>query len=426
MIVVMGYGRSGQAVAGQLSRLGMKGCVTDSRPLQDAPRFPGIHYVLGEHPLNILDQASWVVVSPGVPWDHPFLEEARRRGIATASDVEWAGLQVKGRKIGVTGSNGKSTVTRMLAAILKLAGLKAEEAANMGAPLAAFLAGPVQDWYVLELSSFQLEGMQLPILDAAVLLNITPDHLDRHPSFEYYAGLKKHIFDLLLAGGRAVAPSGLDPGIPALRFGRDDQLDLRITDGGLFYQGRSVLSRAAFPLRGDHNWENAAAAALTALPLGICADTVRKALETFTGLEHRMEVVPSRDGATYINDSKGTNVDSVLAALTGVPEGRTVLILGGKDKGGDFTPLKDPVGRMCKIIFCIGQAGDTIIRQLKGLCVPIHRAQGLPDVFKALQEVVQPGDCVLLSPGCASFDQYRNFEERGRHFKDLVKACQEN
>jgi len=296
----------------------------------------------------------------------------------------------------------------------------------MGVPLAAFLSGPVQDWYVLELSSFQLEGMQMPLLDAAVLLNITPDHLDRHPSLEVYAGLKAHIFDLLLPGAPAVGPLGLEAGRKLKRFGRGASADLDVTDRTLWYHAEAVLLRDAFPLKGDHNWLNAAAAALTALELHIPLQAVRRALETFTGLEHRMEIVPSNDGLTYINDSKGTNVDAVVAALTGVPEGRTILILGGKDKGGDFTMLKTPILKKCKAVFCIGQAAQTILRQLEGLAVPRRQAEDLVAVFRALPDTADPGDVVLLSPGCASFDHYRNYEERGRHFKDLVRTCQEN
>jgi UDP-N-acetylmuramoylalanine--D-glutamate ligase len=426
MIIVMGYGRSGRAVAEQLSRIGAKGAVTEMKSMPDAPRYPGLRYLFGEHPMDLLDRASLVVVSPGVPWDHVFLKEARRRGVATVSDVEWAGLQLKGRKIGVTGSNGKSTTTRMLTAILCAAGFAAEEAANAGVPLASFLGGPERDWYVLELSSFQLEGMQMPMLDAGVLLNITPDHLDRHPSLEAYADLKRHLFDLLLPGAPAMAPLGMEVNRKAFRFGRGAAGDMDVTDRTLWYHAEPILQRDDFPPKGDHNWMNAGAAALAALELHVPSEAVRRALSSFEGLEHRMEVIPSADGLLYINDSKGTNVDSVLAALTGVPAGRTLLILGGKDKGGNFTVLKDPIARTCKAVFCIGQAGSVIYAQLEDLAVPRCRVPALADVFDHLKEAARPGDCVLLSPGCASFDQYANFEERGRHFKTLVKACPGN
>jgi len=426
MIVVMGYGRSGRAVAERLSAIGVAGAVTDEKPMPDAPRYAGLRYVFGEHPPNLLDRASLVVVSPGVPWDHVFLKEARRRGIATVSDVEWAGLQLKGRKIGVTGSNGKSTVTRMLASIFSAAGYSAMEAGNIGVPLASLLDAPARDWYALELSSFQLEGMRMPMLDAAVLLNITPDHLDRHPSLDAYGELKRHIFDLLLPGAPAVAPLGLDVNRKAFRFGRGAAGDVDVTDRTLWYHAQPLMSRDDFPLKGDHNWMNAAAAALTSLELGIPAEAIKDALRNFKGLEHRMEVVPSQDGILYINDSKGTNVDSVLAALTGVPAGHTFLILGGKDKGGGFTVLKDPITRICKGVFCIGQAGGAIFSQLEGVPVPRLRAEGLAEVFKTLPGMAVAGDCLLLSPGCASFDQYADFEERGRHFKALVKSCRES
>lgn len=426
MMIVMGYGRCGRAVAKQLSAEGVPACVTDAKPMPDAPRYPGLSYVFGEHPLSLLNRASKVVVSPGVPWDHFFLLEARRRKIDIITEVEWAGLQLKGRKIGITGSNGKSTVTRMLASILKAAGFAAEEAANMGVPLTSFLGLPPLDWYVLELSSFQLEGMKTPMLHAAILLNITPDHLDRHPSMDVYRELKHSIFKLLLPGAPAVAPLGLNVNIKAFRFGRGPASDMHVTDQTLRYHAQPLISRDAFPLKGDHNWMNAAAAALTALELCVPEEAVLCALMDMKGLEHRMEVVQSDDGILYINDSKGTNVDSVLAALTGVPVGRTFLILGGKDKGGDFTVLKESISRVCKSVFCIGQAGKVIYGQLEGIPVPRFRAEGLVEVFHALRDVAVRADCLLLSPGCASFDQYLNFEERGRHFKALVKACREN
>jgi UDP-N-acetylmuramoylalanine--D-glutamate ligase len=426
MIVVMGYGRSGRAVAERLSALGAAGAVTEAKPMPEAPRYPGLNYVFGEHPPALLDRASLVVVSPGVPWDHAFLQEARRRGIATVSDVEWAGLQLKGRRIGVTGSNGKSTVTRMLASIFNAAGRNTVEGGNIGVPLASLLSEPAREWTVMELSSFQLEGMRIPLLDGAVLLNITPDHLDRHPSLEAYGNLKKHIFDLLLPGAPGVAPLGLDVDRAVFRFGSGAAADLEVTDDALRHRAKPLMSRGDFPLKGDHNWMNAAAAALASLELGIPPEAVAEALRNFKGLEHRMEVVPSRDGILYINDSKGTNVDSVLAALTGVPAGRTFLILGGKDKGGDFTALREPIERICKSVFCIGAAGGTIFGQLKGTSVPLLRADGLAEVFKALPGLAAGGDCLLLSPGCASFDQYANFEERGRHFKALVTSCRES
>jgi len=426
MIVVMGYGRSGRAAAAQLSRMGVPAVVTDRRELPDAPRYPGLRYALGDHPESLLDGASMVVVSPGIPWDHPFLEAARTRGIAVTSEVEWAGQQVKGIKIGVTGSNGKSTVTRMVRDILMQADLPAAETANTGDALSNHIGDDAHTHFVLELSTFQLEGMQLPLLNAAVLLNITPDHLDRHPSFEAYAALKRHVFDLLLPGGTAVAPQGLDAGVPALTFGPGPGADLVVEPARLLYRRVMVLDRSAFPLPGDHNWSNAAAAALTALALKVPVDAVRAALEAFRGLEHRMEAVPCGDGLHYNNDSKGTNVDSVLAALTGVPAGRTVLILGGRDKHGAFGTLRDPIERTCKAVFCIGEAGPAIAGQLKGVAVPVKVVADLEAVFAALPKTAAAGDTVLLSPGCASFDQYANYEERGRHFKALVGRCRAN
>ena len=426
MIVVMGYGRSGRAAAAQLSRMGVPAVVTDAREPADAPRFPGLRYAFGGHPAELLDDASLVLVSPGVPWDHPFLEAARTRGIAVSSEVEWAGHQVKGVKIGVTGSNGKSTVTRMVRDILIEAGHPAAEAANTGDALSNHIGDPAHTHFVLELSTFQLEGMRLPLLNAGVLLNITPDHLDRHPSFEAYAALKRHLFDLLLPGGTAVAPQGMNAGVPALTFGPGPGADLRVEPGRLLYRGVGVLDRTAFPLPGDHNWSNAAAAALTTLALRVPVEAVRAALEAFRGLEHRMEAVASADGLHYINDSKGTNVDSVLAALTGVPAGTTILILGGRDKHGAFETLKKTAGHTCKAVFCIGEAGPAISEQLRGIGTPVAVLPDLEAVFAALPGMAAAGDTVLLSPGCASFDQYANYEERGHHFRALVGRCRAN
>lgn len=387
--------------------------------------YPDFYYVWGEHPLWLLEKVEEIIISPSIPFDSPFIMEAKKRNIKIVSEIEWAMEQLGGIKLGITGTNGKSTTTSMIAHIFNEGGIKATSAGNIGTPLSSFIKEQPFEVYCIEISTFQLESMSLKLLDGAIVLNVTPDHLDRHHTFENYKNLKKKIFQLLKEGGVGVAPKGLFPELKLLRYGNGKDCELVMDGENLIYKGEIILNRKDLNLLGDHNWENAAGAVLLSLEKGIKKDKIAPALKSFKPLEHRMEVVDTFLGITFINDSKGTNVDSVLKALTGVPLKRTILILGGKDKGSDFSPLKDVVERVCKVVYCIGDAREKIFSALEGISVPIYSLRGLEEVFLSLDYVLEEKDYVLLSPGCASFDQYNNFEERGKHFKELVKKWKE-
>lgn len=387
--------------------------------------YPDFHYIWGSHPLWLLDKVDEIILSPSVPYNSEILVEARKRNIKITSELEWAMKQIEGIKIGITGTNGKSTTTSMIAHIFREAGMKAISAGNIGTPLSSFINSQPFEVYSIEISTFQLENMSLKLLDGAIVLNITPDHLDRHLSFENYKELKKKIFYLLKEKGIKVAPEGLFPELEIFRYGYGKDCELKMDWENLIYKGEVVLKRKDLRLLGEHNWENAAGAVLLSLKMGVEKSKIASALKTFKPLEHRMEIVGKFYGITFVNDSKGTNVDSVLKALTGVPAKKTILILGGKDKGSDFSPLKEVVKKVCKAVYCIGAAREKILVALEGTGVLLYPLNGLEEVFSSLDSILEEGDYVLLSPGCASFDKYSNFEERGRHFKELVRIWKE-
>ncbi len=421
MKLILGYGRSGKAVARVLNQWGETAYLNDIKEFKNEEFFSNIKYIWGEHPLWLLDEVKEIILSPGVPLNLEFLKKAKERGIKIRSEVEWAMLNLKGLKIGVTGTNGKSTTTALLSHIFNLSGKKAVAGGNIGTPLSSFILEPSYDIYVIEISSFQLETMEEVLLDGGIVLNVTPDHLDRHSSFEEYKNLKRHIFDLVKVEGIKIAYENLFTSNSFFRFGYEKGNDLIIEKDFLWYKGKKIVSRGDLKLLGDHNWENAAGAVLLVLKFGFDEALIPNALSSFKPLEHRMEIIETKRGITFINDSKGTNVDSVLRALTGVPLKSTYLILGGKDKNGDFTVLKDKIDLSCKGVFCIGEAKEKIFNSIKDINLPIFIKENLEGVFESLKALLKEGDYVLLSPGCASFDQYKNYEERGKHFKELIK-----
>lgn len=424
MILILGYGRSGQAVAKVLKEKGQVAFVSDLEEKKEGI-YPDFHYIWGNHPLWLLEKVDKIIVSPSIPSESEIIKEAKKRKIDIISELEWAMEQLGGVKLGITGTNGKSTTTSMVAHIFNQAGIKAIAAGNIGTPLSSFINNDTFEVYSIEISTFQLENMSKKLLDGALLLNITEDHLDRHLTFENYKNLKKKIFYILKEKGTGVAPEGLFPELKLSRYGYGKECKLQMDKENLIFEGEVLLRRKELNLLGEHNWENTAGAVLLSLEMGIDKIKISKALMSFKPLEHRMEIVDTFDGITFVNDSKGTNVDSVLKALTGVPEKKTILILGGKDKGADFSPLKDSVKRVCKTIFCIGSAREKILNSLEGVGIPVYSLKGLEEVFSSLNSILEKGDWVLLSPACASFDQYKNFEERGKHFKELVKKWKE-
>jgi len=343
-----------------------------------------------EDDLSLLVGVDVVVKSPGVPGDVPLVVAARERGIPVWSEVELGfRLLPESKFIGVTGTNGKTTTTELLGAIFRVAGRDVAVAGNVGTPLTSVHSA---DWVVCELSSFQLEDVDSLACDVAVLLNLEPDHVDRHGSFEAYRDAKLRIFERSRA---QVVPRGR--GLPGIEFSADDDLP-------------------AEPLiRGAHNRENAAAATAAARAAGIADEHIAAGLLTFPGVPHRLELVGERDGVRYVNDSKATNVAAALRALAAYADEPVHLILGGSPKGEDFTPLAAAIGPNVKSVHLIGEEAERIGQVMEG-----HRDGDLETAVAHAARLAEPGDVVLLSPASASYDQFENFEQRGEAFRRLV------
>jgi len=346
-----------------------------------------------ENDLSLLDGVDVLVKSPGVPGDRPLVAAARERGIPVWSEVElgYRWLAPTGTKfVGVTGTNGKSTTTALLGAVFEAAGRDVAVAGNIGVALTSVEHA---DWVVCELSSFQLEDVHELACDVAVLLNLEPDHLDRYASFDEYRDAKLRIFERARA---KIVPRGL--GLEGIEFSADDPLP-------------------AEPLiRGAHNRENAAAATAAARAAGISDDAIAEALQTFPGIPHRLELVAERDGVRYVNDSKATNVAAALRGLAAYADEPVHLILGGSPKGEDFAPLAAAIGPNVRSIHLIGAEGPRI-----GAVVAGDVDGTLETAVAHAEQLAQRGDVILLSPACASYDQFANFEERGEAFRALAR-----
>jgi UDP-N-acetylmuramoylalanine--D-glutamate ligase len=374
-VVVLGLARSGRAASAALERRGVEVVGADRELGNDAD-------------LSLLDGAELVVKSPGVPREAPLVTEAQRRGLPIWSELE-LGYRLLGAKIlGVTGTNGKTTTSELLGVMLD-----APVAGNVGRALTE-LDGQVEPgaWIVCEISSFQLEDVHELACEIAVLLNLEPDHLDRHGSFDAYRDAKLRIFE---RARTKIVPRGLD--LDGIEFDADDPLP-------------------AEPLiRGRHNRENAAAATAAARAAGIGDERIAEALRTFPGVPHRLELVRELNGVRYVNDSKATNVAAALRALAAYEEEPVHLILGGSRKGEDFAPLAAAIGPNVKSVHLIGETADEL-----GAAIP--QAEPIGDLAAALAAIhPEPGDVVLLSPACASYDQFRDFEARGEEFRRLVQ-----
>jgi UDP-N-acetylmuramoylalanine--D-glutamate ligase len=402
--LVVGVARSGQAAALALARRGVATLAADRADdaLADPGRLAdaGVELHLGTEDESLLEGIDLVVKSPGVPGQSPLVAGARARGIPVWSEVElgYRLLPAGSRLIGVTGTNGKTTTTELLGAIFRSAGREVEVAGNVGRALtdAAETAGP-ESWVVCELSSFQLEDVETLSCDVAVLLNLEPDHLDRHGSFEAYRDAKLRIFERARA---KVVPRGF--GIDGIEFSADDQLP-------------------AEPLiPGRHNRENAAAATAAARAAGIEDDAIAAALCSFPGVPHRLELVRELNGVRWVNDSKATNT---AAARRGVAayDAPLRLILGGSLKGEDFGPFARDLPETVASIYLIGEASDELAAALDSAGRTYERAGDLATAVARAAAAAQPGDVVLLSPACASYDQFANFEERGDAFRRLVE-----
>jgi UDP-N-acetylmuramoylalanine--D-glutamate ligase len=428
-VVVVGAGRSGVAAANFLSGREVEVLITDSQPEAALPFVAGLSKrvprILGAHPDSMLDGADLVVLSPGVPTTLPLLDAARTRDIPIISEIELAFRHLKGTVIAITGSNGKSTTTALIGEILRQADMNPVVAGNIGDPLVAAIDSNPRH-YVIEISSFQLETVESFRPQIALLLNITPDHMDRYATIEEYAAAKNRIFRNQQGSDVAIVnaddPRTNTPPTRARvqRFSATRKADAYL-DGDSLVAGDSRISRSALRIEGAPNVENALASWLAARAAGVGDDAVEKAFRSFQGLPHRMRLVRELAGVRYVNDSKGTNVDATLKSLEGMPDKSVFIILGGKDKKGEFERLRDLVGRKAKQVLTIGSAASRIEEALQG-AAEIVTTGDLATAVGHAKARAKSGDVVLLSPACASFDQYRNFEHRGQHFEELVNA----
>jgi len=438
-VTVVGLARAGLACALLCRRHGADVFVTDQKSADTlreavvALEKNEIAYETGGHTARPLDGCDIIIVSPGIPLEAPILAEARAKGIPIISELEAAFRVSDMPVIAVTGSNGKTTTTTWLGEIYRAAGMAIEVAGNIGRPYAdAVLHNPSAERFILEVSSFQLETIDTFAPATAVILNISADHLDRHKTLEKYAQLKFRLFENQQPTSWAVKniddPYLRDRDLPGDAQQAEFSLN-RVPKQGVWLDGEIVRYRYTsvegelmeareIGLPGRHNLANAAAAAGVALADGVNPDAVRKALREFKGVEHRLEFVVEIDGVNYINDSKATNPDSVRVALEAVPA-PIVLIMGGLDKGTDFTVLFDLIRDKVRRLICTGKAAELIAGSLSG-ATGIMIIRDFENAVETARKAAQFGDSVLLSPGCASFDSFKNYEQRGKVFKDVV------
>lgn len=439
-IVVIGAGKSGQALVRYLVRNGAAVTLSDQRGAErieglDSLRGLTVRYDLGGHSPELFERADLVAVSPGVPLDCPPLARAKACRVPLWGEIEIASRDITAPMIGVTGTNGKSTTTTLLGLALQAWGKRTFVGGNLGQPLIT-ACDQKQDYVVVELSSFQLETVVDFHPRIALLLNLSSDHLDRYPNLEAYYQAKLKLFGnmnetdfaVLNADDREVCR--LSEGIRAQKVwfsatGRRVDGLVRCGERLVWrWRGEELeLPLAELKLAGEHNVENAMAAMAAALLAGCPADVAWKAVCSFAGLAHRMQLVRRLDGVSWFNDSKGTNVGSVVKSLAGL-SGRVILIAGGKDKGGDYSPLRPLLEDRVARLILIGEAAERMGKELAGAC-EISFARDLDAAVALAHENARSGDTVLLSPACSSYDMFVNYEKRGEYFEQLVMQLAE-
>lgn len=456
-VTVVGFARSGMAAAKLLSALGAQVTLADRKSERDlgetltrfdAQRPQGLALALGERYDSAFAQAELVVVSPGVPTQSEALERVRQRGTRVIGELELASRFFAAPIVAVTGTNGKSTTVTLIGKCLAASGRRAFVGGNLGTALseAALIAYDAEragqpspyDCIVAEVSSFQLETIETFAPKVAALLNITTDHMDRYTRVEDYVAAKARIFErqtsadysLVNVGDAQVVRMSAQGRATRLAFTRGAAIPAEFAGGAYLDGARLMLTlqgttqelcrRSEMKLIGLHNVENALAAGTIASLAGAHAEGIRAGLTSFPGLEHALEFVRERQGVCYINDSKGTNVDATLKALESV-EQPLWLIAGGKDKGGEFTKLAAPLKRWAKAVITIGEAAGRIEAEL-GSIVRVQRAPSLREAVEAAATQAAPGDLVMMSPCCSSFDMFADYQDRGRQFKSLVQG----
>jgi UDP-N-acetylmuramoylalanine--D-glutamate ligase len=438
-VLVVGFGTTGKAACRFLLEKGARVRVSENRPAEEIGEISsewtkrGVHMETGGHNFESFLDADLIITSPGIP-DLPVFKEASRRGKQIISEVELASWYVQGRIAGITGSNGKSTVASLTYKILKDAGCEVYLAGNIGTPLISLAEkGGGAAVYVTELSSFQLSRIKSFSVDAAVILNFSPDHIDWHYSYENYIDSKLNLLRALKPGGTAVLNRD-DPLVWGARKKSSEKIyGFSRTHGPLpgcwLEKGWIQLNTGTpepcmpvsdIPLTGIHNQENVMASALTARIFGAPAEIIRRSVIKFKGLEHRLEQVRILDGIVFYDDSKATNVDAALKSIQSF-DPPIILIMGGRDKGGDFSRLIPEIKKRCKKIILLGESRTKIRRILNGT-VSLEEADSMQAAVKKSFSSADAGDTVILAPACTSFDMFENFEHRGRVFKQEVRS----
>jgi UDP-N-acetylmuramoylalanine--D-glutamate ligase len=445
-VLIIGAARSGVACAKFLATRGAVVALNDQKPFEkwrpeaQALKAQGIGCISGEPPSWLLDNIELVVVSPGVPIKSIPIRYADRAGAEVIGEVELASRYLKGRIVGITGSNGKTTTTALVGELLKDAGLTVQVGGNIGTPLISLVESSSDEgWTVVELSSFQLETIKEFHPTVAIVLNVTPNHMDRYESLTDYAAAKHRIFMNQTTADVAVLNADdqlVSSWAKGLRAHVVEFSVARELSEGLFLRGDELVSRteagervlakqSEMTLRGRHNVENTLAALAAGLACGANPESMRVTISCFKPVEHRLEFVRELEGVKFYNDSKATSVDATVKALEAFADekGKVILILGGKGKQAPYAPLADLVKAHVRELILIGEDAETIAREL-GEYAPQQRGTDMKDAVARAFKVAQPGDIVLLAPACASFDMFESFEHRGKVFKDEVSSLE--
>jgi len=458
LYLILGLGKTGHSIARFLERRNIPFAVFDTRPSPSGlneftAEFPGVDVFLADLPVNIYMHLTAIISSPGVALDHPVLQQAITLGIPLFGDIECLAREVQAPIIAITGTNGKSTVTTLVGEMAKAAGLSVAVAGNIGAPVLDLLDDDVRyDLWVLELSSFQLDLTHSLAPIAATILNVSPDHLDRHHTLDAYIQAKQRIYHqakillynrddiLTVPVDSEILPSahfcsfGLDAPQKSIEGYLKEHGDVPtmqtwgiITEGKINYLAyglEKLMSVDAMLIKGRHNWSNALAACALAQSAGIAFSHMIEVLQRFSGLPHRSQWVRTLDGVEWINDSKGTNIGATVSAISGIGgsmQGKIVLIAGGQGKGADFKELCSPMTDFVRSVVLIGEDAD-LIEQALADSVHVLRAISLDEAVKVAKIEAKPGDVVLLSPACASLDMFRDFNHRGEVFTAVVNT----